>query len=88
MSEFLSCPFCGSSSVDRDYDWYDDGTGTAVVCSECGASAPEDVWNERAMSDDRMYRMYIEDTTALLARIEELKAERKPKKQQRQTRHV
>lgn len=46
----LPCPFCGSTKLSEEeliLAW-DVGEGEEhVVCDECAASAPADVWNRR-----------------------------------------
>ena len=42
VGEFRTCPFCGDWFIDR---FGEDGE---VCCQGCAATAPEEVWNERA----------------------------------------
>lgn len=49
-AHFSSCPFCGSSDIDPEYSLAALRDGRTVHepgCSECGGTAPANVWNKR-----------------------------------------
>lgn len=56
MGRLLPCPFCGNVDVDMQFSAFqrigDDDSKTLYDpgCMKCGASAPKDVWNTRALS--------------------------------------
>jgi len=65
VSDLLPCHHCGSVDVRRDLN-------IDIWCDDCGATAPEAVWNRRAkpvIDDDMLDRM--------CARYERLLAEGK-----------
>ncbi len=43
-NELLACPFCGN---DDDLGAYPEPPFPEVICGNCGAHAPYDVWNTR-----------------------------------------
>src|SRR5258708_12776007 len=53
MGRLLPCPFCGSADVDPKFSMFQLVEGEPSHdpgCMKCGASAPKDIWNKRALS--------------------------------------